>query len=181
MRRRKTSTAQNWRPWKYEVEMGFLLQQNAKRGKFLNDTQDSTFDTLNTTETPTNYSIKESPPQSPPLSEYSLTTEENMNHCVLHPTSSTESENSNQKRLMTESITDIFQERELRQIHKDELRRQVIDMNRIPQDALSKLFDSLCQKTRELPKFLQLRVEREIFEAVTRAEEEALSLGEHKF
>ncbi|XP_026317841.1 uncharacterized protein LOC113228699 [Hyposmocoma kahamanoa] len=181
MRRRKTSTAQNWRPWKYETEMGFLLLQNVKRPTFLNDTQDSTYDALNTTENPINNTIKESPPESPPLSEYSLPTEENMNHCVLHPTSSTESENSNQKRLVTESITDIFQERELRQIHKDELRRQVIDMHHCPQDALSKLFDSLCQKTRELPKYLQLRVEREIFEAVSRAEEEALSMGEHKF
>lgn len=173
--------SQNWRPWKYETEMGFLLTPSAKRPAFLNDTQDSTYDTLNTTETSINNTIKESPPESPHLSEYSLPAEENMNHCVLHPTSSTESENCDQKRLVTESITEIFQERDLRQIRKDELRRQVIDMHQFPQDALSKLFDSLCQKTRELPKYLQLRVEREIFEAVSRAEEEALSLGDHKF
>lgn len=179
MRRRKTSTGQNLRPWKYEIEMEFLLP-TAKR--FLNDTQDISYDTLNSTDSTAINTIKESPPESP-LSESSLyPPEDNANHCVLHPTSSTESENSNQKRLVTESVTEILHEKEQRQIHRDELRRHAFDMHHaLPQDALSKLFDSLCQKTQELPKYLQLRVQREIFEAVTRAEEEALSLGDHKF
>lgn len=176
MRRRKSSTAQNWKPWKYETEMGFLLP-SAKR--FLNDTQDISYDTLNTSDTIIDNTIKESPPESPPLSEISYPIENSVNHFVLHPTSSTESEN--QKRHECDSEISSYHEKEQRQIHREESRRRVFDSNHVPQDALSKLFDSLCQKTRDLPKYLQLRVERQIFEAVSRAEEEALSLGEHKF
>ncbi|XP_052750028.1 uncharacterized protein LOC128200484 [Galleria mellonella] len=44
----------------------------------------------------------------------------------------------------------------------------------LPRDALTNLFSSLYQKTRDLPKHLQLRVQREISESVTRAEEEVL-------
>ncbi|XP_075973142.1 uncharacterized protein LOC142974597 isoform X2 [Anticarsia gemmatalis] len=58
--------------------------------------------------------------------------------------------------------------------HRDEMRQQAFDMNR--DDPLSKLFDSLCEKTRELPKYLQLRVQREVFESVSNAEEEAMQL-----
>lgn len=64
--------------------------------------------------------------------------------------------------------------REQRRAERDEIRKHITDANR-PQDALSHLFESFCQKTRDLPKYLQLRVQREIFETITRAEEEALS------
>ncbi|RVE52304.1 hypothetical protein evm_003094 [Chilo suppressalis] len=43
-------------------------------------------------------------------------------------------------------------------------------------DGLAELFTCLREKTRNLPKYLQLRVQREIFESITRAEEEALTL-----
>ncbi|CAG9782402.1 unnamed protein product [Diatraea saccharalis] len=42
-------------------------------------------------------------------------------------------------------------------------------------DGMGELFKCLCEKTRNLPKYLQLRVQREIFESITKAEEEALS------
>lgn len=64
--------------------------------------------------------------------------------------------------------------RQIKERERKELRRQVYDENRVTRDALSDLFSSMCQKTRDLPKHLQLRVQREIFESVTRAEEEAL-------
>ncbi|XP_068628001.1 uncharacterized protein [Battus philenor] len=65
--------------------------------------------------------------------------------------------------------------RQIKDKEREELRRQIYDENRLRRDALSDLFSSMCQKTRALPKYLQLRVQREIFDAVTRAEEEALS------
>ncbi|CAK1578512.1 unnamed protein product [Parnassius mnemosyne] len=65
--------------------------------------------------------------------------------------------------------------RQLKEKEREEMRRHFYDENRVMRDALSDLFSSMCQKTRELPKYLQLRVQREIFESVTRAEEEALS------
>ncbi|CAB3251855.1 unnamed protein product [Arctia plantaginis] len=65
--------------------------------------------------------------------------------------------------------------REEKYRERHERRMHTFDMNR--SDGLSKLFDSFCQKTRELPKYLQLRVQREIFDTICRAEEEALSLN----
>ncbi|XP_026763814.2 uncharacterized protein LOC113522332 [Galleria mellonella] len=66
--------------------------------------------------------------------------------------------------------------REQRQIERDGFRKQIVEANRFPIDAVSELFSSLCRKTRELPISLQLRVQREVFESVSRAEEDALSL-----
>lgn len=48
----------------------------------------------------------------------------------------------------------------------------------LPSDALTELFSSMCKKTRQLPIHLQLRVQREVFDSVARAEEEALSYAE---
>lgn len=48
-------------------------------------------------------------------------------------------------------------------------------------DALTELFSSMCKKTKQLPKMLQLRVQREVFDSVARAEEEALSYGDDQF
>jgi hypothetical protein len=61
-----------------------------------------------------------------------------------------------------------------------EHRHNIYDNNRTGaffemKDALTDLFSSLCQKTRQLPRHLQLRVQKEIFESVNRAEEEALA------
>lgn len=64
-------------------------------------------------------------------------------------------------------------ERKFREKHEG--RKHAFDVNR--SDGLSKLFDGFCQKTRELPRYLQLRVQREIFDTICRAEEEALSLN----
>ncbi|KAM3958485.1 uncharacterized protein ACR2FA_007507 [Aphomia sociella] len=66
--------------------------------------------------------------------------------------------------------------REQRQTERDESRKQVVETNRFSNDGLTDLFASLCQKTRELPTSIKLRVQREVFELVSRAEEEAFSL-----
>ncbi|XP_045764305.1 uncharacterized protein LOC123866664 [Maniola jurtina] len=135
LRRRKTATVQILRPWKYEAQMEFVLQQSeyTETVSSLPTLQDSHHDTQNSSD----IESTPSPPGSP------------------HPSSSyIDHENRKQKILEMSSF----------------------DMNRVPQDALSNLFASLYQKTRELPKYLQLRVQREIFESVTRAEEEAMSL-----
>ncbi|XP_026754780.1 uncharacterized protein LOC113514887 [Galleria mellonella] len=77
------------------------------------------------------------------------------------------------------TVDDVIHERrDNKQTEREQMRRQAVDANRFPNDGLSDLFSSLCQKTRELPKYLQLRVQREVFESVTRAEEEALSLDQ---
>lgn len=74
------------------------------------------------------------------------------------------------------------EEREKRRAENDRRRRGLrnysIDSIRSSRDnGLKELFSGLCQKTLQLPRHLQLRIQREVFEAVTRAEEEALSLG----
>lgn len=74
---------------------------------------------------------------------------------------------------MTEILQRREKNREQRRTERDEIRKHITDANR-PQDALSHLFESLCQKTRDLPKYLQLRDQRQFFETITRAEEEAL-------
>lgn len=75
-------------------------------------------------------------------------------------------------------INEIFQirekNREQRRLERDQEIIRNIESSR-PRDALTDLFVSLCQKTCDHPKYLQLRVQREIFETITRAEEEALS------
>ncbi|KPJ01892.1 hypothetical protein RR46_05101 [Papilio xuthus] len=65
--------------------------------------------------------------------------------------------------------------RQIKEKEREEMRRQIFDENRMRRDPLSDLFSSMCEKTRDLPKYLQLRVQREIFDSVSRAEEEALS------
>ncbi|KAM3957729.1 uncharacterized protein ACR2FA_008242 [Aphomia sociella] len=95
--------------------------------------------------------------------------------CLLPPPSRTEPLSKN--RAIDDTVTEEREKiREERQKERDKWRRQIIETNRIRRDALSDLFSSLCQKTRDLPKYLQLRVQREIFESVARAEEEALTL-----
>ncbi|XP_049874657.1 uncharacterized protein LOC126372800 isoform X2 [Pectinophora gossypiella] len=154
IRRRKYATgsaAANMKPWKYEAEMAFLLPhiefQNILTAP-VSAEEAQHFHEQSTTETSDNVDT-----ESPPLSlEVSLAT--------------TDTENRKRRKL-DETATQISQERrEQWQHQRDEFRR--------PQDALATLFESLYQKTRELPKYLQLRVQREIFESVTRAEEEAL-------
>lgn len=44
-----------------------------------------------------------------------------------------------------------------------------------PEDSLTSFFDSMCQKTKALPENLRLRVQREVFDSVLKAEEETLS------
>ncbi|CAH2062904.1 unnamed protein product, partial [Iphiclides podalirius] len=52
--------------------------------------------------------------------------------------------------------------RHLKEKEREELRRQMYDETRTMRDALTDLFSSLCQKTRDLPRHLQLKVQREI-------------------
>lgn len=151
------------KPWKYENLMEFLLphrENNETFSNFSNPTQGH--DTENTSDTIiTDIDIVGSPP---PPAEYSLST-----------TSTIQSGKKNSKQLeITEIIQRREKNREQRRAERDEIRKHITDANR-PQDALSHLFESFCQKTRDLPKYLQLRVQREIFETITRAEEEALS------
>ncbi|KAL4720611.1 hypothetical protein ACJJTC_011809 [Scirpophaga incertulas] len=75
--------------------------------------------------------------------------------------------------------------RDDREKQRRETRSTIYDCNRAVSetghnDGLTNLFASLCQKTRQLPKYLQLVVQREIFEAVIRAEEEALTNDSEK-
>ncbi|RVE51989.1 hypothetical protein evm_003267 [Chilo suppressalis] len=173
MRRRKTCTiqaAQNFKPWRYETEMEFLLPQVESRASYLNVSNDSQIGTptsLSASETSTNNNDMRSP-ASPTETLGTL----------LIPRS-TESDRRNQNKLDTEDSITISQRerrREQKQSERDQWRRNILDTERCQRDALSNLFTSLYQKTRELPTYLQLRVQREMFEAVTRAEEEALSL-----
>lgn len=144
--------------------MEFLLTQkenNETSSNYSSQLQETSQDTQNSSDTNTNNDSIESPapPPDPPLA-----------------TSSTIQ--SGKKNSMQMEITEILRirekNREQRRIERNEERMRQIDSNR-PRDALTDLFTSLCQKTRDLPKNLQLRVQREIFETINRAEEEALS------
>ncbi|XP_059050751.1 uncharacterized protein LOC131845678 [Achroia grisella] len=93
-------------------------------------------------------------------------------------------ENLNTEKLLTrfntENIENTIQiervkRRELRRKERQQTRQEAVEANRFDNDAITELFSSLCRKTKELPKYLQLRVQREIFESVSRAEEEALT------
>lgn len=166
MRRRKTSTGQatqNLKPWKYETLMEFLLSQTENSETSFNYSiylEETSYNTQKISDQNTNNYVIEShpPPSESPLSTLSTIKSE---------------KNSNQLDI-SEIVQRREKNREQRRTEREELRRDIIDSNR-PQDALSALFASLCQKTRDLPKYLQLRVEREIFETINRAEEEALS------
>ncbi|KAL0879204.1 hypothetical protein ABMA27_002987 [Loxostege sticticalis] len=157
MRRRKT--AQTLAPWKYEELMDFLLpQSNNADYNFSNDQDESVYVTVSEEEdTKPNIDTESADSaKSPPC------------YVEVH------------KR---ESFLDNLEEREKRRAEhnrqRTEMRKQLIDGNRSnPDDAMTYLFSSLCQKTKMLPKHLQLRVQREIFESVTKAEEEALKYEE---
>ncbi|KAI5638606.1 alcohol dehydrogenase transcription factor myb/SANT-like domain-containing protein [Phthorimaea operculella] len=141
------------KPWKYEEQMKFILGDHSDMSA---GTIDIEFrDTYNEEET--------------------FVQEVNM---VYDDT--VESPYSSPSHIEADSKADI--QNHVQRVQQDELRdvdQRDVDASMTSQqqqDALSTLFDSLCQKTRVLPKYLQLRVQREVFEAVLRAEEEALSL-----
>uniref|UniRef100_A0A1E1WMI9 MADF domain-containing protein n=1 Tax=Pectinophora gossypiella TaxID=13191 RepID=A0A1E1WMI9_PECGO len=140
------------KPWKYEAEMAFLLSpyesQNTPNTSMYTEEVENKYDHIFTTT-----DNIDTEPSSPLLEQHKTTDAENM-----------------KRKRLDETVTEVSQERrEQRQFQRDEYRRS--------QDALATLFESLYQKTRELPKYLQLRVQREIFESVTRAEEEVLELS----
>lgn len=166
LRRRKPEagpSAQYLKPWKYEEDMRFILSQSENKDVPLysndsNDTQESNNDNLAEAN---NMTIKILPTDMP--------------DSVYHEDPLYSDLDNRKRKGDMSDIYELEKLREERERHREELLRQVAVMNR-NEDALSKLFESLCYKTRDLPKYLQLRVQREIFDSVSRAEEEALAL-----
>ncbi|KAJ2944068.1 hypothetical protein O0L34_g8407 [Tuta absoluta] len=135
------------KPWKYEEQMRFILgEQNEMSTESVIEFHDS----YNDEETFVN--------------EINMVYDDN-----------TESPYSSPSHIEADSKVNIHKQVQ-NHVQQDELRDVDASIaSQQQQDALATLFDSLCQKTRVLPKHLQLRVQREVFEAVLRAEEEALS------
>lgn len=152
LRRQKPAagpSAQFLRPWKYEEHLKFILTQteNHREAQFISNDSNDTEESVNDNATE-NKMIEIPEPEMLSLPETLINTDQ-----------------------YTSGRNKIREERERR---RGGMRQQSFDRNR--SDALATLFDSLYQKTRELPKYLQLRVQREIFASVSQAEEEALSL-----
>ncbi|XP_028163368.1 uncharacterized protein LOC114354943 [Ostrinia furnacalis] len=156
MRRRKIAQ-QTLAPWKYEDLMDFLLPQPN-----------------NIDNNGSNFTIEEEDNEEYPNIECEVSEDEdikpNIVDVTIEPTNNPPIMEVNKR----ESFLDNLEEREKRRAEQNrqrsDLRKQLIDGNRNTEDdALTHLFTSLCQKTRTLPKHLQLRVQREIFESVTKA------------
>ncbi|XP_061716888.1 uncharacterized protein LOC133524755 [Cydia pomonella] len=205
MRRRKTTTgqaAQNVKTWKYEAVMSFLLPQSVNDStisNFSNNSQDNSTSNNNTPATNMTAESQPPPTESPLSQEKSSTSLLPPPESPFPPSGSAspplESSNppsgstpvttnttrlgkTSRNRVLT-SVTELLENRdrrrEQRQTERDDFRRKLFDMNRASQDALSNMLSSFCEKTRQLPKYLQVRVERQIFDIVSRAEEEALT------
>lgn len=172
--RRRGQATHNLNPWKYEVLMEFILPQMAPIETREPANSTASQDGCNghdTTDANTSNDVEPpivSPESATPAT--SLEPDKKQKAPILIPVNAKTYQEIREKR------------REHWQIERGHHRRNLLDSNRdnnmvsLSSDALTNLFTSLCQKTKLLPKFLQLRVQREVFESVTRAEEEAMSL-----
>ncbi|XP_011568687.3 uncharacterized protein LOC105398311 [Plutella xylostella] len=135
------------KPWKYEKIMEFILPNYNRPSQSLEPHNDSNVGDTKTIDLPVMVKTEVSDDQ-----EF-IGMEE-----VLEP----------QARLQER----VRRRRKLAIPMKVRQRRNVLSQS----DGLTELFNSLCQKTRRLPKILQLQVQRDVFAAVSKAEEAALSL-----
>lgn len=149
MRRRKVSPV--LAPWKYEELMEFLLPPSNADFQIDNENDDASISEEDDIKTVDNENSQ------PRIASVQV-----------------------QVKRDTSNFLDCIEERGKRRAEQErrrvELRNHAIDRNRhANNEGLRDLFSSLYHKTTQLPRQLQLRVQREVFEAVTKAEEEALA------
>lgn len=173
--RRRGQAAHNLNPWKYEVLMEFILPQMSTIETREPANSTASQDGCNGHNDTSDANTNDVEPQTVQVSPES----------AIPATSSSEPDRKQKTPNLVLANAKHQDNRERRREHwqteRGHHRRHMMDSNRdnmasLSSDALSNLFTSLCQKTKLLPRFLQLRVQREVFESVTRAEEEAMSL-----
>ncbi|GBP74983.1 hypothetical protein EVAR_56274_1 [Eumeta japonica] len=153
LRRRKVKVGSSdgcMRPWKYEKQMSFLLPLMGLRSHSL-------------TEEMTSVNFPEASVNFPEVSEL----ESEVSEASQIDEQADAATDQREAYANSKAFFKMIRERESRQAAVDSSRMQ-------HRDPLDDLFSSLCAKTKALPKYLQLRVQREIFTSVSRAEEEAM-------
>lgn len=158
LRRRKFSTADSsihTKPWKYEKAMEFLLPLM------------KTESIPGPKETPNFIEVENAPFDSPEDDDQYATED------LVVPRNMKTNKNVSET-VSNDIVEDRERRRKMARSQRHEKRKRVSGRG-IHQDALGTLFLSLYEKTRALPRRLQLQVQREVFDSVTRAEEEALS------
>lgn len=167
LNKKKTTTGQaasSDRLWKYEKQMEFLVPHLCNRQRSTNAaaTQDITPADPDETE-----SIQEG--ENPELIATNNETQQ-----VTYDTP--------RPKRKIDRLTDYFEKeqkrRDQRSRERDLLRQELLDREKSvkPKEdtALKKFFDSMCDLTSNMPEFLQIKVQRQIFNSVMEAQEAKL-------
>ncbi|XP_050307517.1 uncharacterized protein LOC126744203 [Anthonomus grandis grandis] len=174
LNKRKTTTGQaansDTRPWKYENQMYFLLphltnRQRSTSAVVTNDAVTNVTETQDATETAENI-------------EGNSELQASQQNTTNQPSQQThKTPRANRK---TDKITAYLEQeqkrRELRSIDRDLFRRKLLENNLKPKEdtALKKFFDSMYDETNKLSDYLQVKVQRQIFNSVMEARKEQL-------
>ncbi|KAL1509995.1 hypothetical protein ABEB36_004655 [Hypothenemus hampei] len=163
--KKKTTTGQaacSDRLWKYEKQMEFLIPQLTNRPRSTNAIPTQDISQINIDETVDN----------------TPTTEENLITNIEHESQQTiytipKNKRKNDK--VSEYIEQEQKRRDLRSKERDLFRRELLTQQQsvkpIEVTALKKFFDSMCDETYNLLEYLQMKIQRQIFNVVMEARE----------
>lgn len=165
LNKKKTTTGQaasNDKVWKYEKQMGFLLPHLTNRQRSTNASVTQDFMQTDADEILTFENT-----QTEEVSELTTTNNESQVTTYNIP------QNKRKNDKITEYLEKEQKRREKRSTERDFFRKELLSREKEPKEdtALKKFFESMCGLTNDLPEYLQIKVQRQVFNSVMEARE----------